>query len=245
MIQESGRRLPFADALKVDPKTALQTRYQEEVYPIFRDDSPDASRVALADAANPIIRSLGNAATVLDIGGGPQTFAWTYFQKYGQFDPELVTVDNVPFKPEQLLLGAFRNVRQVVADADALPIPDASVALGVSNLALDFAMAVSKNQNGPLAELHRVLEPGAPLLVNLHHPKMFPEDLEAERNKRAGQQTALDTIAFWEFFQESGLFTSPYAIRERFAENGFQVQEVTEQTDGTDWWWNVSAEKPI
>jgi SAM-dependent methyltransferase len=103
-------------------------------------------------------------ATVLDVGTGPGALAVAIARRCGSCS--VIAVDLAP----EMLATAQRRARDAgitdrldfrVADAAALPLPDASVDVAVSTLSLHHWRDVP----AILRELHRVVRPGGRVLI--------------------------------------------------------------------------------
>lgn len=203
-------------------------------------DAPDKAVDSLLKRAEMIFRDLGYRNVVLDLGSGPQIFEKIYIDKIGPLPSHVFTLDIAKLKKFQLLEKKNPLVSHVTANGEHLPFAGESLSGALSSSALDYMPKAA------LRELHRVLKPGAPVALNLHHPKMIPQNLdwqlyyarEEERTK------TLRVLAQWKYFRDNRLlYESATQIKQEFEKTGFCVNRVEYATDKTEHWWEVDIVK--
>lgn len=224
------------------------------------NDSPAESRKSILkrflEGTN-----LTSSSIVLDLGAGRQIVeAELEADKTRRFIPDftMITLDNAEIPSDQLLINIFfpeRTTRypHLIADAANLPIQNNSLDAAISNMALDFMPEEAK------FELFRVLKPNAPLFLNLHHPKLIPENLDQEianikrkifqRSQRGGRTRSVhkrinEVLSHHKWLRENNcLFENPNQIQNAFEQVGFTVSNINLKTDKQDVWWEVDMIK--
>jgi len=116
-------------------------------------------------------------STALDLACGPGTFTRAFAARVGF----LCALDLTPAMLEQARQAAaraqLRNIAFACADANALPLADAAVALAVCGYAFHHFLEPGR----PVRELARVLRPGGRVAVA---DLVVPEGADAELNNR-------------------------------------------------------------
>ncbi|MGM0692590.1 MAG: methyltransferase domain-containing protein [Pseudomonadota bacterium] len=124
------------------------------------------------------------ASSVLDLGCGPGHWSARLACHVG-YGGAVTGLDLAPGMLEEARRHHGDRVRWLCADAAALPLPDATLDLVFSNLALQWC----PNLEGTLAELRRVLRPGGCALINTLAPGTLEEVSRAW--SRPGRPAAL------------------------------------------------------
>jgi rhodanese-related sulfurtransferase/ubiquinone/menaquinone biosynthesis C-methylase UbiE len=162
----------------------------------------------------------GLAGRVVEIGAG----SGLNFDHYPTSVDEVVAVEPEPYlraKATEAAAKAPVRVTMVDAVADALPFEDASFDAGVACLVLCSVA----DQAPALAELRRVLRPGAEL--------RFFEHVRAASPRKARVQRALDRSGIWP--RVAGGCHSARDTRSAIASAGFAIDRARELTVGPEW----------
>ena len=130
--------------------------YADEVL----DDVPPAALVSFAGVACPFeAEAIGLGDTVLDIGAGAGTDTFIAATLVGQ-SGRVVALDLTSAMLERLAGTArragVRNITTLLADAEAIPLPDECVDVVTSNGAINLVL----DKRRAFAEVFRVLRPG-------------------------------------------------------------------------------------
>lgn len=222
-----------------DPKKELIGFYSL-YYLAEKSDSPDGSIVSLYRRASKTIKELRTGERIVDLGAGRQNFEVHYRRVNGKQTQNcsFVTVDIALIKRVQLSRSSFCN--HVRADGAFLPFSDAIFSLAVSNMALDFMPGEARR------ELPRVLAPGAPVYLNLHHPSLLEKgikDLRQKAEKKGLTVGERKNLSFWQHLKDNQiLFQNQEQIRETFCKD-FTIQRIEEGADEKDKWWEVDMVK--
>lgn len=123
-----------------------------------------------AMAARLLERLPERAETVLDLGCGPGETAADLKARYGAAC-RVTGLDLAPGMLDEARRRHGEEVRWLCGDAAALPLADASQALVVSNLAIQWC----PDLEAVLAEVRRVLRPGGRALINTLAPGTLAE----------------------------------------------------------------------
>jgi ubiquinone/menaquinone biosynthesis C-methylase UbiE len=129
--------------------------------------SPGAEKRGLADMRREVLAALHGRVVEVGAGNGLN------FSQYPATVTEVVAVEPEPYLREKAIERAQRatvNVEVVDGLAEALPLKDASVDGAVTTLVLCSV----PDQAAALAELRRVLRPGAPVAVIEHVVSVKP-----------------------------------------------------------------------
>lgn len=204
-----------------------------------KSDSPDKSRVSMARRMRVQFGELGPDDSVVSLGSGPQVIERQYLSAYRDMTWKTVTLDFAQIVAKKLL-AKKQNINHTTAKGEFLPFQNESFSGAISNMALDFM------PERAFAEIYRVLKPGSPVIVNLHHPDMIPDNLE-ELNKNG--EINPDVYNQWKYLKENNiLFSSPEQIRDKFQRYGFRVERVALSNERDlsheDKWWEVDLIKP-
>ncbi len=149
--------------------------------------SSAAARFLLGDSFHPgggaltsrLIRQLGvgDGSTVVDVASGLGTSALQLARELGcdVVGVELSPTNVAAAAEEAADLGLSEQVRFVVGDAEALPLPDGSVDAGLCVC----AFCTFPDKEAAAAELARVLRPGACLVLAdmVAEPEQLPDEL--------------------------------------------------------------------
>ena len=150
------------------------------LYQTEDNDSTPECRATMADIVVPHLYTMSEGSIALDLGAGRQIFEAEIIDRHGAPPGQLITVDIADIAPSQLLAGSSTMVEHIQASGSDLPLADMSVDLAYSILAFDFF----DPRDDAVAELYRVLKPGARAYLALHDPKyVFPNDLDAQANR--------------------------------------------------------------
>jgi SAM-dependent methyltransferase len=189
--------------------------------PLFARLFPLCGRLMEREVA-PLRRELlaGLEGRVVEIGAGNGM----NFQHYPPRVAEVVAVEPEPYlraKAVEAAAAAPVQVTVVDAVADALPFDDASFGAGVCSLVL----CTVPDQAAALAELRRVLRPGAEL--------RFFEHVRAASPRKARVQDTLDRWGVWPH-----LFGGCHCARDTgaaIAASGFVIEQERNLTVGASW----------
>jgi len=160
MMYTSVARAPESDFhFPVGRPAASLLGYRDELL----DDVPPAALASFAGVACPFdAEAIGMGDTVLDVGAGSGTDTFIAARLVGRTG-RVVALDVTPAMLERLDGSArragLRNVTPLLADAEAIPLPDACVDVVTSNGAINLVL----DKPRAFAEIFRVLRPGARL----------------------------------------------------------------------------------
>lgn len=240
----------------VRPVTADEHRtHYSLLYQTEDNDSTPECRAAMADIVVPHLYTMPEGSIALDLGAGRQIFEVEMIDRHGAPPGQLITVDIADIAPSQLLAGSSTMIEHIQASGSDLPLADMSVDLAYSILAFDFF----DPRDDAVAELYRVLKPGARAYLALHDPKyVFPNDLDTQANKsnrrvqKPRNASKPEVVLAYQALTQKRrmrdsrtLFEDPNAIREFFRSRGFKVDEAflagTEFPRNT--WWQTRIAK--
>jgi hypothetical protein len=212
----------------------LLKKYYTREYRLQKHESPEKSRLSMI---NRIISLIVNNSLpkryILDIGSGPQSLEKQLLQKDRKCfsvvnSHHFFTVDIAEIMKAKLLAQSKRNVEHVRANAVDLPYRSKVFGLIMSNHAIDFLRGYN-----PFREARRVLDDEGIGIFYFHHSSMI--DFEGTFRKT-------DVKLFWEYlYNNKLLFNSEDEICNELTESGFNVQEITLNSDPRDTWWEVVA----
>jgi arsenite methyltransferase len=175
-ILEARQRIEIADAVRVMYTSVARAPEAGFHFPVGRpaasllgypdqvlDDVPTSALASFAGVACPFeAEAIGIGDTVLDIGAGAGTDTFIAARIVGQTG-RVVALDLTPAMLERLdataRRAAVRNVTALLADAEAIPLPDACVDVVTSNGAINLVL----DKRRAFAEVFRVLRPGGRL----------------------------------------------------------------------------------
>lgn len=259
LAQDEEANQNFRAICPVQPDLRIVVGREQEVqnfytlyYKTERDDSPDASRTSILSRAMTNIGSLSPNDWVVDLGAGKGALEEELIQTYGRPNCKIATIDLATVaKPD--FIGE-RDLH-IQASGLAMPFPDESISVGISNMAIDF-MGIQA-----VREFHRVLKQGAPLHLNLHNPDgIIPLDLDvqfgrvnrkitnAQRYGKPIKDSLLqkrEVLRFKRYLRDNGiLFSNLEEITGVFESIGFKVEGAKLAEDKfKDKWWEVDVRK--
>ncbi|TDB05187.1 malonyl-[acyl-carrier protein] O-methyltransferase BioC [Halomonas marinisediminis] len=167
--------------------TVASGGWQQRVSHAFSRAADDYERLAAAqqDMGETLWARLPRGAMqILDLGCGPGSWSQRLADDYAP-DARVIGLDIAPGMLEVAQRERGDKVHWVCADAGALPLPDASLELVFSNLALQWC----PDLDAVMAELYRTLRPGGRALINTLGPETLCEVGFAW--KRPGRHAAL------------------------------------------------------
>ncbi|MFH1833206.1 MAG: methyltransferase domain-containing protein [Candidatus Levyibacteriota bacterium] len=209
-----------------------------------KSDSPELARINLIKMAFPYLLSFRQSDRVLDIGAGKQILERqlrNYFKnKAGRpLQIPIVTLDVANIKYRKLLEKKQKNIHHVLARSEKLPIPDESIALVISSMALDLM------PDEAIAEVFRVLKPCSHALITLHHPALIPNDLEELLKKQNVRASERRVYEIWDYLIKNQKLSSDMnTIANRLNKYGFNIATINEARDEKDTWWEIDLIKP-
>lgn len=159
---------------------APSNHWQRRVAHAFSRAAPDYERLARAQrvmgetlwARLPVCAPGSTPWRALDLGCGPGHWSARLVERVGH-SGKVIGLDLAPgmLETARRTHGGDPRLRWLCADAAALPLPDASLDLVFSNLAIQWC----PNLTAVLSELHRVLRPGGRALINTLAPGTLAE----------------------------------------------------------------------
>jgi SAM-dependent methyltransferase len=198
---------------------------------------PEGANLGLG-CGNPLaFSSLKEGDTVLDLGSGAGFDSFLAARKVGKtgkvigvdMTPEMITKATANAK-----VGNFDNVEFLLGDIEALPLPDNSVDVAISNCVINLAPDKEK----VFRELYRVLQPGGRFMVSdLVLLKALPErvrtSVEAYVGCVAGAILKDEYLAIIRGagFEDARIVDESYAAVDL---DDPKVHEVAERCVGTD-----------
>lgn len=217
----------------------------------IRHDSPERSRTRMIrNLIDVLLTGIPNNR-VINIGSGPQILEHQIMKGYavsasaigrsagmerGEFLSQFtfITVDIADIRKRDLMALRLPNVMHTQADALSLNFRDGTFGAVISNLCIDFIPRTDFDL--PYTEAKRVLATDGTALFNFHHPAMIPADI-------MNRDPSSPAIAHWQYLTENGiLFRDAASIRECLVDRvGFRGVAVSEQTEGSEIWWEVIA----
>jgi SAM-dependent methyltransferase len=171
------------------------------------DGLPDAVTLASIGCGNPVaVADLHPGEVVLDLGSGGGIDVLLSARRVGPTGRAY----GVDFTPEMLDLArrnaaeaGATNVEFLEGRIDAVPLPDASVDVIISNCVINLAV----DKTAVFAEMHRVLRPGGRIGVSdvVTEDRLTPEE-RAERGSYVGCIAgALAMSDYWSGLEAAGL----------------------------------------
>ncbi len=126
---------------------------------------PDGANLGLG-CGNPVaLASLAPGETVVDLGSGAGFDCFLAAERVGP-EGRVIGVDMTPEMLERARAnarkGGYANVEFRLGEIEALPVPDSSVDVVISNCVLNL----SGNRPRVLAEVRRVLKPGGRVMIS-------------------------------------------------------------------------------
>lgn len=229
-----------AEELGVTTRDFYSNQYENS-----KSDSPDRARASLLRRVHPIILGLNEDDVVLDLGAGRQILERQYLNSYckSRHQPipqaQIITLDIAELKKKQLLARNNKNIDHVRADGANLPFKDASFSLVISSMALDLMPPEA------IGEVYRVLKPGCHALITLHHPALLPENLDQLLERSGLEVNERTVLRVWNYLRKNGILShEPGSITTRFADYGFNLENIVEASDSADKWWELDLIKP-
>lgn len=221
-----------------NPK-AVQIEFYSGLYKREKSDSPNHSRASLLKRVTPFFPNLEQRDFVLELGSGRQIATREYLRdRCAQPFFTIVTLDIAEITSKQLLVKRD-VVTHTRADGEHLPFREKSFHGVFSNMALDFM------GEGAISEIYRILKFGGFAEINLHHPDMFPDNLEDLLTRRKISKSERTVLEYWTYLKRNNILTTTSdELKRRFIREGFIVKKVDEACDSIDKWWEVSIRKP-
>lgn len=204
-----------------------------------KHDSPEKSRISIARRIKRALRRV-RTKRILNIGSGPQSIERQMICSANNADRgfleqfHFITLDNARIPPHRLLGHKLRCVSHIQATACSLPFHDATFGLVFSNLAIDFAPQKA------FRELGRVAVEGAPIVLNLHHPRLVPLDLH--------RGNELQKIFWRRFIEDELIFGDENQIERILQMYRIRVDEIILNCEDAvrssrNMWWEVEGIK--
>lgn len=177
----------------------------------------------------------------LDIGAGTAPVARPLQQRYPQARWLALDISE-PMLAEAQARGRFdEHWQPLCADAEALPLADASVALVYSNFALQW----SRTPSAALAEIERVLAPGAEALVAVPVAGTLKEFSQSWQQVDQGKHfNALPSAEDWQAAAAQSGLVMLHQQRLQLVEHYADVRAVATMLKATGAWHVQRSEAP-
>lgn len=200
---------------------------------------PEGSNSSLLRKGQQMMETLPDGSHILDLGSGNFYFARLLQAHYKlhHAPPPHVRIISVDYarlvKPPHLKTSAVR------ADGAKLPFKDSVFEAVVSNLAMDYM-----GENA-IADLLRVLKPGAKAFINLMQEGMLPSTL-SRINLSELTIRQRDTYDACKYLADNRLlYNTAYPLQQKYESHGFKVHSLAMGDSQTkDKWWELEVQKP-